>query len=485
MQLQLLIGAGLLLAAIVFSRVSSRLSVPALVVFLFVGIIAGPQGLGLSIDHPHVIELLATIALINILFDGGLETEWNALKPVLGSGLLLATVGLLISAALVAAAVRYLFDTSWLVGLLFGGIISCTDPAAVFSILRSRDLSLKPGLAARAELESALNDPMAVFLALSLITLIKTPGASLLSLVPTFFLQMGIGAALGAVMGRLIPWIINTLNLEQQGLYPPLTLALATLTYGIASVAGGSGFLAAYIAGVVANTQRFYHKRSLVRFHSGFSWLLQIVMFLALGLLLHPKELLPIAGLGILVSAFLIFIARPASIFSTLAFSKISAAEKWMTSWLGLRGAVPIILATLTLYSGVAASTLIFNLVFFVVLLSVLVQGTSLAQVARKLHVSEPLTAAQVQKARSGAIVAGEAKLTEVIVPEQSPIIDQTIMELDLDGDSIVMLMHRNGATIIPTGRTRIEAGDVLVFLAEDAGLERLNQVMQLPRTTT
>ncbi len=480
MEMQLLIGAGLLLAAIVFSRVSSRLSVPALVVFLFVGILAGPEGIGkLSIGHPYVIELLATVALINILFDGGLETEWKDLKPVVGSGLLLATIGLILSAVLVATAVRYLFDTTWLVGLLFGSIISCTDPAAVFSILRSRDLSLKAGLAPRAELESATNDPMAVFLALALIALIKTPGASLWSLVPTFFLQMGIGAGVGLVMGRVIPWTINTLELEQQGLYPPLTLALATLTYAIASVLGGSGFLAAYIAGVVTNTRRFYHKRSLVRFHSGFSWLLQIVMFLALGLLLHPSHLLPIAGLGILTSAFLIFLARPASVFGTLAFSKISAREKLMTSWLGLRGAVPIILATLTLYAGVAESDLIFNLVFFVVLLSVLVQGTSLPFVARWLRVTKKMTPGEVQQAQSGAVPTNEGKLTDVIIPNESPIIDRTIMSLGLDRNAMVMLIHREGATLIPTGRTRIAPGDVLVFLAGDKGMAQVKALLQ------
>ena len=480
MQMQLLIGAGLLLAAIVFSRVSSRLSVPALVVFLFVGILAGPEGIGkLSIDHPYVVELLATIALISILFDGGLETKWEDLKPVVGSGLLLATIGLLISAALMAAAMRYLFDTTWLVGLLFGSIISCTDPAAVFSILRSRDLSLKAGLAPRVELESATNDPMAVFLALALIELIKTPGASLWSLIPTFFLQMGIGAAVGLVMGRVIPWTINTLDLEQQGLYPPLTLALATLTFAIASVLGGSGFLAAYLAGIVANTRRFYHKRSLIRFHSGFSWLLQIVMFLALGLLLRPSQLVPIAGLGILTSAFLIFFARPASVFGTLIFSKITAREKLMTSWLGLRGAVPIILATLTLYAGVTASDLIFNLVFFVVLLSVLVQGISLPYVARWLRVTQPLTPSQMQHAQSGAMLSSDGELRDVIVPKESPIVGRSIMSLGLGSNAVVMLIHRDGATLIPTGRTRIEPEDVLVFLAADKEMERVSSLMQ------
>ncbi len=389
MNTQLLIGATLLLLSIVFSKVSARFGVPALVVFLGVGILAGPEGIGgLSIDHQGFVELLATIALVNILFSGGLDTRWNDLKPVLANGLLLATVGLCISAALVAVAMRFLFDVSWIEGLLFGSIISCTDPAAVFAALRSKNVSLKSGLAPMAELESAANDPMAVFLALSLIELLKTPGASITGLIPTFFLQMGVGAACGLILGFAIPKIINALNLDQEGLYPPLSLALAILTYAITVSLHGSGFLAAYVAGITMNAQSFIHKHSLTKFHEGFSWLMQVIMFVTLGLMLRPSQLSGLIIPGILLSAFLIFFARPASVFLTLIGSKHTIREKTMVSWLGLRGAVPIILGTFTLYSGIATGSLIFNLVFFVVLLSVLVQGTTLTRIAVWLGVS-------------------------------------------------------------------------------------------------
>ncbi|HEY3875236.1 MAG TPA: potassium/proton antiporter [Candidatus Kapabacteria bacterium] len=476
---ELLIGSILLIAAIVFSRISARLSLPALVVFLFVGILAGPEGIGkLSFDAPGLTELIATLALIFILFSGGLETSWNDLRPVLGRGLLLATVGLLINAILVAWVMRAVFSISWLEGLLFGSIIGCTDAAAVFSVLRTRTLALVSGLGPMAELESASNDPMAVFLSLAIIELIKNPGTSIWSLIPLFFLQMGVGAVIGVLMGRVMPIIINRLNLEQEGLYPTLSIALAILTYGLTSLLHGSGFLAAYVAGIMMNTRRYFHKRSLARFHAGFAWLLQILMFLALGLLLRPSQLAPIAWNGIIISLFILFVARPVSVFLALAFSRLSVREKLMASWLGLRGAVPIILATLALYSGVDGAPLIFDLVFFVVLLSVIVQGMTLAPIARWLRVVESMQEKHRLRLHSGAILSEKAKMLEMMVPEASPLAGSTIMSLQLDEEAHVMLLYRDGATIIPTGRTRIHGGDVLVLLAPEEEFEKVRKLV-------
>ncbi|MDP4288930.1 MAG: cation:proton antiporter [Bacteroidota bacterium] len=270
MEQLLLIGAGLLLASIIVSRASSRLGVPALIVFLAIGIIAGQLGLGsIATQYPQAIQLVAVIALVNILFSGGLDTAWSDLRPVLARGLLLATIGLIINAILVAVVMRYLLSMSWPEGLLFGSIIGCTDAAAVFGILRSRRMVLRSGLGAMAELESASNDPMAVFLAIAFIEIIKTPGASIVQIIPMFFVQMGLGTVIGIAMGFVIPWAINVLNLAEEGLYPPLSLGLAVLTYAIAAVLGGSGFLAAYVAGVMMNTRRYFHKRSIARFHAG------------------------------------------------------------------------------------------------------------------------------------------------------------------------------------------------------------------------
>jgi cell volume regulation protein A len=367
--------------------------------------------------------------------------------------------------------------------LLFGSIIGCTDAAAVFGILRSRRMMLRSGLGTMAELESATNDPMAVFLALALIEIIKTPGTSIWHLVPQFFVQMGLGSVVGLAMGIAIPWMINALNLAEDGLYPPLSLAFAILTYAAAAWIGGSGFLAAYIAGIVMNTKRYYHKQSIARFHSGFSWLMQIAMFVALGLLLKPTALTPLIGNGLIISLFILFVARPVSVFLTLAFSSLSWREKLMASWLGLRGAVPIILATLTLYSGLGNAQLIFDLVFFVVLLSVLVQGTTLTQVADWLKVLMPMTQKHLHKARSGAMLTDGAQLQEVIVPQTSTLCGHTVMSLGLSDDARVLLIHRDDEAIVPTGRTRIEGGDVLEILADDADMNRIRTKIEMQAT--
>ncbi len=385
----LLIGSGLLLLSIVSTKVSARLGIPALVVFLLVGILAGPEGIGgLTVNSPDAVQLLASFSLISILFSGGLDTEWRELRPVVGRGLLLATFGLFATAALVAVLMRILFPVSWNEALLFGSIISCTDVAAVFAALRSKRLRLAHGIGAMVEFESAANDPMAVFLALTLIGVIKTPSASLYSLVPEFFLQMGVGAVCGIILGACIPRFINWMKLEQDGLYPPLTIAMAVLTFSITNQFHGSGYLAVYIAGITMNRQEFLQKRRIIRFYDSLSWLSQILMFVSLGLILRPSALLPIMPQGLVISLFLVFIARPVATLVTLCWTRTPLREMLMISWLGLRGAVPIILASLTLYSGVASAALIFNLVFFVVVLSLLLQGTTLGRIARLLGVS-------------------------------------------------------------------------------------------------
>ena len=476
----LLIASGLVLVSIVASRMSSRLGVPALIVFLGVGIVAGGFGLRqAAAQYPNVIQLIAVVALVNILFSGGLDTTWSELRPVLGRGLLLATIGLIVNAIIVAFAMQYLFATTFDQGLLFGSIIGCTDAAAVFGILRTRRMMLRSGLGTMAELESATNDPMAVFLALSLIEILKTPGETIWHLVPSFFIEMGLGSVVGIAMGFAIPWAINVLDLAEQGLYPPLSLGFAILAYAAAATIGGSGFLAAYVAGVVMNTRRYYHKKSIARFHSGFSWLMQIAMFITLGLLLKPTALSPLIGSGLVISLFILLVARPVSVFGSLLFTSLNWREKLMASWLGLRGAVPIILATLTLYSGLADAQLIFDLVFFVVLLSVLVQGTTLTQVAGWLQVLMPMTKKHLHKAHSGAMLTENAVLQEVIVPDSSAICGESVMSLGLSEDGVVMLIHRDDETIMPTGRTRIESGDVLEILADDADMSRIRSKIE------
>jgi cell volume regulation protein A len=302
----------------------------------------------------------------------------------------LATLGVLATTALVAAFAAFALHTSWPEGLLLGAIVSPTDAAAVFSVLGASRVRLSGRLLPLLELESGSNDPMAVFLTLGMIQLATHTGSSAVGLIPLFLQQMGIGAILGLGLGRLLVLLVNHIDLEVSGPYPVLTTAAALFIYGAAASLGGSGFLAVYLAGVVLGNGRVVEAHSLERFHGGLASLMEIAMFLTLGLLVFPSHLIPVVGVGLLVTAFLTAVARPLSVFASLAAARLSVREKAFVSWVGLRGAVPIILATFPRQAGVRGADLLFHLVFFTVVVSVLVQGTTIPLVARWLEVAAP-----------------------------------------------------------------------------------------------
>lgn len=388
----ILLGASsLLLISILASKAFQRLGIPALLVFLVIGMLAGSDGPGgIYFNDPYVAELLGIVALVLILFDGGLDTNWSDLRPALWPGLMLSTLGVLITAVLIGWFATFVLHFSWLEGLLLGAVVSSTDAAAVFSVLRVTHVRLKGILTPLLELESASNDPMAVFLTLSFLYLLSHPSASPAELALRFVQQMGIGAVLGLVMGRGMVVLVNRVRLSQGGLYPVLTVSLAFFIYAVTTILGGSGFLAVYLAGLVMGSWDFAHKDSVMRFHDGLAWLTQIAMFLTLGLLVFPSQLVPIFISGLAMAGVLIILARPISVFLCLLFARMSFNEKLFVSWVGLRGAAPIILATFPLLAGIAQAQLIFNLVFFIVLTSILLQGTSIPLVARWLGVAAP-----------------------------------------------------------------------------------------------
>jgi len=326
----ILIGASiLLLISVLVSKISDRFGIPVLLLFLILGMLVGSEGLGgLYFDDPALAQFISVTALVVILFSGGFGTEWNQVRLMLKEGLLLSTLGVFITAMVVGLFASVLLGLSLLEGLLLGSIVSSTDAAAVFSVLRSKGISLKGKLKPLLELESGSNDPMAIFLTLGLIRLITQPGLSPLSLLGFFFQQMLIGAVVGYSLGRVMVLLVNRLKLGYEGLYPVLTLALVFLTFGLTAVIGGSGFLAVYLAGLVMGHYSFIHKRSLLRFHDGLAWIMQIAMFLTLGLLVFPSRLFPIIGLGLLVAGCLMLIARPVSIFVGLLPSKLGWREK-------------------------------------------------------------------------------------------------------------------------------------------------------------
>lgn len=464
----LIAAAGLLLVSVLVSKISDRFGVPALLLFLGLGMLAGSDGPGgIYFDNPAIAQFIGVIALVLILFSGGLDTEINQVRAVLKEGVLLSTLGVLITALITGWVCIALLDLPPLVGLLMGAIVSSTDAAAVFSVLRSKGISLKGHLKPLLELESGSNDPMAIFLTVGLIQLIQFPQRSPLNLIGLFFLQMLVGAVIGVLMGRLTVWLINHIRLGYEGLYPVLSLALVFLTFGLTSILGGSGFLAVYLTGIVLGNREFIHRRSLLRFHDGLAWLMQITMFLTLGLLVFPSRLVPVAGSGLLIAAALMLIARPVSIFITLPGRRFNIREKLFLSWVGLRGAVPIILATFPLLAQIPQADMMFNVVFFVVLTSVLLQGTTIAPLARWLKLDAPVTPKRIYPIEYTPVGGFKSELKELAVPPHSPMVGKAIVELGLPDDFLVVLIARQNDFVMPSGGTIIEAGDTLLALAD------------------
>ncbi|MBX5449805.1 potassium/proton antiporter [Thermogemmatispora sp.] len=389
---ELLIASLLLLLSIAAWKVAGRLGIPALLLFLGLGMLAGSDGPGgIYFDDAQLAQSVGIVALILILFAGGLETRWSVVRPALGGALLLSTLGVLLSAVVVAFFAVWLLHASPLEGLLLGALISATDAAAVFSVLAARNLRLSGQLLPLLELESGTNDPMAVFLTLGLIRLLSEPQSSPLSILLLFVQQMGIGLVLGLVIGWLAIWLIGRLHLDVEGLYRVLTIALALFTYAATALLGGSGFLAVYLVGLLLGNSQVEGIERIGRFHDSLAWLMQIAMFLILGLLVFPSRLPAVALAGVLITLASVFVARPlAVLLALLPLRRMPLREKLFVAWVGLRGAVPIVLATFPLLAGLPRAELLFDLVFFVVLASVLLQGTTVPLVARWLGVARP-----------------------------------------------------------------------------------------------
>lgn len=478
----LLLGSVLLFISIVASKTSFKLGIPTLILFLIVGMLAGSDGPGgIYFNDAATAQFLGVVALTFILFSGGLDTKIESIKPVLKDGISLATIGVLITALLSGLFASYVLGFTWVEGLLLGAVISSTDAAAVFSILRSRSVGLKGNIRPLLEFESGSNDPMAYFLTVSLIDLVKDPEASVLALIPKFFIGMIIGGVCGFFAGRLMTWMINKIRLEVEGLYPVLILAMCFFTFSFTDRIGGNGFLAVYLSGIILGNSSFIHKKSLIRFYDGQAWLMQIVMFLALGLLVFPSQLLPVVPHGLAITAFLIFVARPVAVFISLARAHdLNWRKKLFISWVGLRGAAPIVFATYPMLAGVHYASTIFNLVFFISAISVLLQGTTLPLMAKWLHVSVP------EKLKRKFPLDVELKedlkttLVEVDIPANSPAIGRPVVDLRLPKSAMIVLIHRNDKYLTATGETVLEAGDHLLVLSDKTSADWVQQAFIL-----
>lgn len=472
----LLILALLLLAAVAASKASSRFGVPSLLLFLGIGMLLGADGPGgIYFDDATLAQHVGTVALAFILFSGGLDTDWKAIRPVLGTGLLLANVGVLVSTLVFGAFAMLAFSLTWLEGLLLGAIISSTDAAAVFSVLRMSNVHLRGNLEPLIELESGSNDPIAVFLTAGLTGLLVAPGSSLLGLVPLFIQEMVLGAGLGFALGWLMTWLINRVHLDAEGLYPVMSIAAVLLVFGATVSVHGNGFLAVYVAGIVMGNRRLVHRQSLARFHDALAWLMQIAMFLTLGLLVFPSQLVAVIGTGLIGALVLTLAIRPFQVFVALAFTRYTAAEKLMISWAGLRGAVPIVLATFPLIAGVERANFMFNIVFFIVLVSVLFQGTTIRIVANLLGLNTGSPQQEHHSLEFIPAVGEESRVCDLVVPVGAQAAGMTIRDLGLPRNVLVILIERNGNQIVPSGATVIREGDHLRVLADPTQLNELN----------
>ncbi|RUO26063.1 potassium/proton antiporter [Aliidiomarina minuta] len=474
----ILLSSALILIGILSSKLSARLGLPMLVLFLMVGMLAGEEGLGrIVFDSPEIAHAIGTLALALILFDGGLQTPLASIKRVWKPASVLATLGVVFTAVVTGAAASVILPITLMEGLLLGAIVGSTDAAAVFSLLRNAGINLNNRVKATLEIESASNDPMAIFLTIALLEVILNEAEIGLGLLLFFVLQMGGGAMGGLIAGYFTVRLINKINLQATGLYPVLVTAAGLLSYGIATYFGGSGFLAIFICGVMIGNKRFVFQRTTFLFHDGLAWLSQITMFVMLGLLINPSSLLDVWLEGLVIGAILLFVARPLAVIPILKIFGFNLREITLMSWVGLRGSVPIILAIFPLLFGLPGAELIFNAVFFVVLISSTLQGSTLPFVARKLGLIErtPAKAAAVLEITALGQVDGE--IVEYTLSENSRAVKRRLARMALPEGAVVAMISRGAKIIPPRGSTILEAKDHLFVVLKDDYKEMVEQV--------
>jgi len=451
----------MLIIGVLATRFSSKLGLPALVLFMIAGMLMNNI---IYFDDVRLTQFIGTLALIIILFDGGIHTKWIKIRPIIGPATSLATIGVFITTFITGFAAMYILDLSLIEGLLLGAIVGSTDVAAVFSVLGNKNIDKR--LTATLEAESGSNDPMAVFLTVMFIGMIQVPDASIWEAIGSLFFQMGLGLLFGFLFGKAVVWLINSIKLDISGLYPILALGSAIFTYALTDLLEGSGLLAVYVMALFIGNNDLTYRFSILRFSEGFAWMMQIVMFTILGLLVFPKDLLSVAWQGILVAIVLMFIARPIAVFISTMSMKFSAKRKIFISWAGLKGAVPIVLATYPLAANLENGYLIFNTVFFIVLISALIQGSSLTWLSKKLH----LTGNDDQEVASIELIPLGTAVPEIMkinMPRISPVIGNNLNDIELPDDTLIIGITRNKSLITPTGSTVIEEKDTLFVLCE------------------
>lgn len=479
-ELLLLVISVLFFASIIVSKVSSKFGVPVLLLFLGVGMLFGVDGLGIHFDNFKITQTIGTVALCIILFSGGMDTKIKDVKPVIAPGVTLATLGVLLTAAITGIMVWLIMDKTPIgvniglyCSLLMAATISSTDSASVFSILRSKGLYLKNNIKPTLELESGSNDPMAYMLTITLISIVNQSGESHIGItVLQLAVQLVMGVLAGYVIGKSMVWIINRIRIENESLYPILVFTACIFIFAVTYYMQGNSYLAVYIGGLVIGNSKFVHKRSTRNFFDGISWLSQLVMFLMLGLLVNPSDLtwneviLP----SIIVSAVMIFVSRPFAVFvSLLPFRKFRMRDKTFISWCGLRGAVPIIFAIMCYAENVPHSEVIFNMVFFCTLMSLILQGTTLPLVAKILKVDERVVPkSKIENFDIDFPEEIKSATSEILITPKMLSNGSCVMDLRMPEKTLVIMIKRGDVFFVPTGKTVLKEGDRMMVITDD-----------------
>jgi cell volume regulation protein A len=455
---------------------------PGLVLFLGLGMLIGSDGLGLiAFDNFHLAETIGIIALALILFEGGLAAGWGEIRPVLRPAIGLALPGTLITAVVTGFAASWLFGFTTLEGLLVGSIVASTDGAAVFSLLRGS--GLRKRLERTLEGEAGFNDPIAVLLVLGFIDWIKQPDYGLVDMLALFAQQLGLGLVAGIVIGWLGTRAFRWMRLSSPGLYPVASLATAALAFGTADTLGGSGFLAAYLAGLTLGSANIPAKRTVTAFHEGVAWVAQLTMFLTLGLLVFPAQLDEVALEGTLLALVIVFVSRPLATLLATVGSGFSARETGVLGWAGLRGAVPVVLAIFVVTEDVPQSETFFNIVFFAVLVSTVLQGSTIDTLARRLGVTSDEPAPPGSILEVGAVRELGGDVVEHVISEGDAAAGARLRDLGLPRDALVSLIIRGNEALLPRGSTRLEAGDRLLVLVRREVARELPELLERWRT--
>lgn len=470
-----LIISAILFLSILAGKAGYRLGFPALLLFLGVGMLFGSDGLGIQFNSHETVQFIGIFSLSIILFSGGMDTRISEIKPIVWEGATLATAGVLLTTFITGGFIYFLFSVvtrhetlTIAESLLLAAVMSSTDSASVFSILRSKKVLLKERLRPTLELESGSNDPMAYMLTLLLISYIQNAGvATWHEAVISLVIQLVVGAIGGYLIGKAAVKIINSINIGNDSLYPILLLAIVFFTFAATTLCKGNGYLAVYIAGLAVGNAKHIHKRSISTFYDGFTWLCQIITFLMLGLLVNPRELLPVALTGLAIGVFLMLVARPASVFiCLLPFKKFSLKAQTYISWVGLRGAVPIIFATFPMIAGIEHASLFFNIVFFITIISLLLQGTTVTVVAKWLGLIDKQTDAEI----FGLELPEEIKsaTSEISVTGNILKDGNKLMDIKLPDHTLVVMVKRDGNYFIPKGNTVLMEGDKLLLISDN-----------------